>query len=460
VTERTRIAVSLGAAVVVAGLALATRTLDLLGSRSAIECEGCNLVLVSADTLRADHLGCYGYEPATSPVIDRFAAGSIRFANAYSASAWTLPGHLAMLTGRYPVRESEVTFLAPGPLPDSEVTLAQILKRAGYATAGFTGGGYVGEGLGFGRGFDVYTTASEKFAGSEPAVSQWLSQRDSSHPFLLFFHGYDVHAPYDPPASLRTRFPGDVPEKCVGLELRCNAADYECLHGPGGREYLVSQYDAEIGGVDAALRWLLDELQRLGLSEKTVIVFTADHGENLMDDASGSCGHGADLHEQVFRVPLIIRVPGVRPLAVESRVSLVDLVPTLLEILGVPAPARLHGASLLGVISGNASGRQINGVTALDRGAHVLAAIAGDRKIVARRAGWDVPWTYELYDLRRDSAATHDLVPLGASTELETMKAKLFAWVDEVGLHLEPGDVPPGPMPADVRDRLEMLGYR
>lgn len=428
---------------------------------SAAACPGCNVVLISADTLRADHLGCYGYARDTSPAIDRFAVESVRFARFYSASAWTLPGHLAMLTGRYPLREHEFAFHAPAPMPESEVTLAQRLKQAGYATAGFTGGGYVDAAFGFGRGFDVYTSASEHFAGNQADAARWLSSRDPRQPFFLFLHGYDVHAPYAAPEDVRGRFGVETPLQCRGVELRCDAADYECLHGPDGSAFLASQYDAEIAGVDAALRWLLDELERRDLARNTIVVFTADHGENLMEPPAGVCGHAGDLREPVFRVPLILRVPGQTPKTIDTRASLVDLVPTLLDLVGVePTAPAMHGESLRRIIAGDAPDRQINGVTSLEAGYYVLAVIAGDTKLVAQRSEWNAPWNFQLFDLGRDPDGHDDLAPTTSSRALARMKRRLFEWTKNVDLQLEPSSSPAKELAPDVRERLRALGYR
>lgn len=432
-------------------------------THTGAECRDCNLVLISADTLRADHLGCYGYRRDTSPAIDRFAAESVRFANAYSTSAWTLPGHLGMLAGRYPVTAAEFNFTSMSPFPESYVTLAQALKTAGYATAGFTGGAYVGAHLGFGRGFDVYRSASEKFAGNQAALAQWLDARDEGRPFFLFFHGYDVHAPYDPPEPLRRRFIDRVPEKCRGVELLCQGQDLECRDSALGRRYLVAAYDAEIAGVDAAVAWLLAELDRRGLRTNTIIAFASDHGENLMDAGGVHCGHAADLEESVFRVPLILHIPRVAPAVVDTRASLADLAPTLLEVLGVPVPGSMHGQSLVPALRGEREQHQINGVTGFGTGNVVLANISAGTKLVMRRADANASWEYELYDLRRDPRARRNRIGSGdvRTGAVRDMERRLRTWIDRVGLDTDGGGAPCSPQPPpEVQERLRALGYR
>lgn len=439
---------------------VAIAVLDGLGTHLT-KCPGCNLILISVDTLRAQNLGCYGYERQTSPAIDELARVGVLFENAYSASAWTLPGHIAMLTGRYPTREGEFVFMSKTAFPDSYVPLAQVLKDAGYVTAGLMGGGFVATDLGFGRGFDTYALGSPILRERPRSVGEWLDRRDPRHPFFLFLHGYDVHEPYLPAPEDRLRFIDEVPPECRGVPLRCNEQDEACRRSPRGREYVVSQYDGAILGVDRFVAWLVAELKRRGLYERTIIALTGDHGEALMENGIG-CGHLGSLEESVFRVPLILRVPKVEPDRVAARVSGVDLAPTLLALVGLPPAPSMHGRSLLPLVEGREEERQINGLTGNDPGNVVLASIVDDKKIVKWRYNRGAPWTYELYDLATDPAARQNRLPeVGPPPPLfYEMLERMAAWERHIDLRIDGEQTTSPTLSQSVRDQLEHLGYR
>jgi arylsulfatase A-like enzyme len=424
-------------------------------------CRGCNIVLISADTLRADHLGTYGYRRATSAAIDALARRGVVFERAYSASAWTLPGHLAMLSGRYPVRESELVFMSARPFPDSYELLPEVLREAGYATAALTGGGFVGDGYGFGQGFDSYKRPGRNLRDMDGVVARWLD-RHGDRPFFLFLHGYDMHEPYAPPDHLRLRFIDDVPPACRGVELRCTTDDADCRESPGGRDYLVAQYDALLVGVDRFIDALVKQLHRRGLLERTVLAFTADHGEHLMERGDLACGHMGDLDEAVFRVPLIVHVPRTAGRRVPQRVSLVDLAPTLLDVVGLRPPATSHGRSLVPLLVGDASERTVYGATGNDPGNFVLATIDGGGKLVMSRANRTGHWRYELYDLARDPQAAIDLLPERGPPPAQyfELMAKLERWQTDIGFEIDGRSPPPRvTLPAEVVDQLNALGY-
>ncbi|RMF19365.1 MAG: hypothetical protein D6760_13135, partial [Deltaproteobacteria bacterium] len=160
-----------------------------------VVCERCNVVLVSVDTLRADHVGAYGYERPTTPHLDRFAAASVVFERAVSQSAWTRPAHASMFTGLYPVEHGIVSVHPPRRLGSKVPTLAAVLSRAGYRTAAFVGGGNLSAEFGFDSGFEVYRSPGRRFSETVPEAIAWI-ERDAGRPFFLFVHGLDVHRPY------------------------------------------------------------------------------------------------------------------------------------------------------------------------------------------------------------------------------------------------------------------------
>jgi arylsulfatase A-like enzyme len=331
-----------------------------------------NVILVSLDTLRADHLGCYGYaRHKTSPSIDTLASQGVRFANMYSQAPWTTPSHASMLTGLYPSRhgvnqgfERVMAHLdADGPLrvlPFVAQTLATRLRDAGYETAAFTGGATLSSRLGFAHGFDVFR---EDFGNlnrvNYAALLQWIMSRaprargPETTPFFAFLHTFEVHAPYthaefaqlspDRSAGLRTLIerPGtDVTAFGKGLEQL----------GLATAEVTSSLYDGDIRYADEVVGHLLEDLASLSLQGQTLVVVTADHGEEFADHDPRRIydAHGLTLYEEMLRVPLILRLPGRVPpgVVVEGFARSIDILPTIMELAGLGAPRDIDGRSL------------------------------------------------------------------------------------------------------------------
>ena len=304
-----------------------------------------NVIIIVLGTLRADHLGCYGYPKNTSPNIDKFAKECLLFKNAYSQSHWTLPSHCSILTSRYPSVHGVMERTAK--LDPAEVTLPEILKNYDYQTAAFTGGLDMKKEHGLDQGFDVYSDdAGDKILGTSdnifPKALNWLgsankdkpagSPANRGKPFFLYVHTYDTHLPYSPPASrcsdtgrsvsegigapYNTMFaPGDYQGQFKGKKL-----SYEYLKTISGPlpkadiDYVVSQYDGEIAYQDKQLGLFLDKIKESGLDKNTIIVITADHGESLYDHGSWDRFNSEDLYNSTLKVPLMIRLPDILPL--------------------------------------------------------------------------------------------------------------------------------------------------
>jgi arylsulfatase A-like enzyme len=341
-----------------------------------------DIVLVVVDTLRADHLGAYGYERPTSPRIDALAAGGTLFENAWSAAPWTLPSVMSILTGRYP---SDHRVENDGlRLGDEVRTLAETMREAGYATAAFVSHIYVSGTFGFARGFERF----EDFGVSQPEYRleeemeptadrvteealAWLRERRRD-PIFLFVHYFDPHWPYAPPAPYDDLFPHayDGPYD----------ADYDSISKfqdpaiPLPEEYrtfLLARYDGEIRFVDEAVGRLMDGVIASGRADRTWMIVTADHGEEYKDH--GSMGHGRQLYEESIRVPLVIGRPaesprGAAPAPRRKTASLrresepasgIDLLPTVLDLAGIAAagPGR-DGVSLAPAVRDRGEGRR------------------------------------------------------------------------------------------------------
>ena len=321
---------------------------------------GPNLLLVSIDTLRADHLGAYGYDLPTSPTIDaRLAGEGVTFTDVYSQSPKTTPSHMTLLTSLYPSVHGVELWQNGKPahvLNPAVHTLAEILKNAGYATAAFTGGAQVDPVRGFDQGFDLYTVG-----GQQRRARRWLG-RHRWQRFFVFYHTYDVHDPYLPPDEYIRLFDPDYRGRVLDAIHRLRAeggmsvAAWEGISrrfwesvdrsDPRDVRFVERLYDAGIRRMDAeTIRPLLDRLDQLGLARDTLVVFTSDHGEAFGEH--GQFQHD-DLYAGTVRVPLVLRWPGRLPagLRIASRVRLIDVMPTILELLGVSAPPSLQGQSL------------------------------------------------------------------------------------------------------------------
>ena len=320
-----------------------------------------HVILISVDTLRADHLHCYGYERETSPVIDQLASTGILFEQAHSHSNSTGSSHMSLLTGLLPPTHGIDGH--SGALSDSIRTLPQILQRAGYRTAAFLDGGYMIGALGFDRGFDHFESAYELFSHKLDRVESWVAE-SNDRPTFLFLHTYGVHAPYLPeeehdvytnPAyggPLRERVPWlrDHLEREEGSfllsQLKFPFWDGVRDFDDADRRFIVDLYDGCIRTVDAGVGRLLDALERKGWLENAWVIVLSDHGEAFWEH--GSFGHRG-LYEEELHVPLILHPPGGLevPRRIAELAGLVDLVPTLLAALEVDAPMETQGRDLL-----------------------------------------------------------------------------------------------------------------
>ncbi len=319
-------------------------------------------VLILIDTLRADHLGSYGYARPTSPALDSLASRGVLFEQAIAAAPWTLPSSMALMTGRLPSshRVENDGMRLPAAIP----TLAEVLRGSGYATAAVVSHIYVSGLFGFDRGFDHFEdfglTRDYRFeAGLEPraekVTDRALAQARAlkGRPFFLFVHYFDPHWDYDPPPPFDTRFTRPYSGSITG-----SYQSFSRYAGPGAAlsaadvQHLEDLYDGEIAYTDSQVGRLLEGLRAFGFPPDTLVVITSDHGEEFKEH--GSLGHGRNLYDEVVRVPLILaRLDGKGSARrVAEQVSTLDLFPTLCELASAPPPAGLQGASLGRWLSG------------------------------------------------------------------------------------------------------------
>lgn len=305
------------------------------GSVRAEERAKPNIFVLLADTLRADHLGVYGYGQDTSPAIDAFARKSLIFSHAYSTSNFTAPAVASIFTGLYPMthtmnppnKHPDQCKELPG-LPAALETLAELLKRNGYATAAVTPNPWIKRDLGFAQGFETFKELyTARASDVNASAREILKSRKSGKPLFLYLHYMDPHAPYDPPKELRDKFraePGYEPAIAEVLRL----------------------YDGDIHYLDREIDGLLSYLKEQKLFDGSAIVFVGDHGEQFGE--RGQMRHGHQLFNEETWVPLIVKPPGrFEPDRIESTVSLIDLYPTLLGMAGIAVPEGTSGLSLL-----------------------------------------------------------------------------------------------------------------
>jgi len=312
-----------------------------------------NIILISIDTLRADHLHCYGYERDTSPNIDRVASESIVFEDAVSQSAWTLPAHASMMTGLLPSEHKLIFYDNEGlnnrkefgTLDPKITTLAEILKTFAYTNVSYNGGAWVDPAFGLRQGFDLYRWGGRYFKYNVPKSIGWIKANPGKK-FFLFLHAFDVHTPFNASPEFNVfyqyRGPSKADEITFGMIESLKSPEYL---------YMVSQYDAGIRRADHELGRLFELLDERGLSEKTVLIITSDHGEMLRE--RGKWGHIYPLYEELIRVPLIIKIPGFKRATIKGQVpAMTSILPTVLDLLGIPFNKDIMKNSLMPLIRG------------------------------------------------------------------------------------------------------------
>jgi arylsulfatase A-like enzyme len=291
-----------------------------------------NILFISIDTLRADHLGTYGYKRPTSPRIDEFAKTAVVFEQAHSAASWTLPSLTSLMTSLYTsthgMRKQE------SRLDPSFHTLAELLRNAGYDTAMVVSHYFLSGRYGLQKGFthvDSHLLQMDMIAGiTSPEITEkgvdWIRDKAAVRdgiPWFLWLHYFDPHDTYLPHPGYSEKF---------------------------GMKREIDLYDGEIAFTDDYVGRVLDELARSRLDDDTIVVIVADHGEEFMEH--GETRHGKNLYEETVRVPLMIRAPGFHPTRVESVIASVDLMPTLLELADVKTDFPIEGQSLIPLLRG------------------------------------------------------------------------------------------------------------
>jgi choline-sulfatase len=377
-----------------------------------------DIILVIVDAMRPDHLGCYGYKRPTSPNMDDLAAGGIRFETAVTQAPWTKGSLSSMFTSLYPFQHGATTWSAV--MPDSLVTLAEILAGEGYHTMcvinmiGMAGRFQVLQ------GFERVSVADKYERNATQTTQDVLTMlADNPSPYFLVIHYYDAHAPYRPSYKYvdMVRLDSD-PDPAIG------AAAGQTLSREERVARKVLFYDGCIRYVDEELGRVVQYLAQHGTARKTLLIVTADHGEALGD--RGIFGHGAEAYDDAMRVPLIMHWPAgfASPLVIHEQVRHIDLMPTILDIVGARDDERREGASLLPLVGRRPRSNPPGSLLPVNVALCDCTNRGVPGKLALRRVGWKLifdPVTSmaELYDLRRDPGETRNIwgtdTPVGDS---------------------------------------------
>lgn len=462
-----------------------------------------NIILISVDTLRADHLGSYGYERATSPAVDSLARDGVLFAYANVAIPKTSPSLFSLLSGLYP--KSHGVHELGMRISDSIPLLPEVLRRHGYRTAGIVGQWNCHRQFGFDRGFDFYdddfslvhpaspSAQDERHGELRPAKFnegyerraeliidrsiEWLADLDSqpgASPFFLWMHLMDPHAAYDPPAAYEGRFTGVSPmsgNSFWGDSLRPDQIHVQA-YVPGNTNYddYINRYDAEIAYVDDQLERIFEYLREHGLYRDALVIFTSDHGEYMGENLGSDSYflHGVTPYEPETRVPLIVKFPAnaFGGKAVSQPVSLVDVLPSLLEVIGDDS-MHVDGGSLLALIEGSEVDSDAAVFVQVRHGDRLVVR-KGEHKLIARsevdvpalveeiRGRRTLPLTYHLFNVVSDPLERRDL-----SSERPELRAQLIAALE--AWLAAPSPIPQRPatnlLDPETAMHLRALGY-
>ena len=462
-------------------LTLSLTLIAACGSTAPIDAARPNVVLIVVDALRAANVSFLGYARTTTPHLDALAAKSYVFDQAVSVGGNTPTAMSALMTGRYPfigfgddwtppfvfgMRRFYVDGLEPG-LPRSLPTLAEQLSSAGYTTAGFITNPYLKRVFDFHRGFDEYEEIFREQGvpyGQGETVSHaavdFLRTR-APRPFFLYLHYMDTHGPYSPPDAFRTRFGDEV----IPLEdfahhwqrweklTRTGDPELEALAAP-----MLNLYDGAIAYVDDCIAQVLDTLEELELADDTVVIVTADHGEEFLEH--GGTTHQGTLYDELLRIPLLIHLPGKEGGRLSDLVRNFDSMPTILQLAGIDTEGQeLDAVSLLPLIEGSVKSLRLNvyagfpHVRMLRTPRYKLLRYHNDRR--------------EFYDLSSDPAELHNLYPADAAASSAAPFSRSLAGMEkrlaqlEASFQSEPLASGPAEMDVDpaTLEQLRALGY-
>ena len=441
-------------------------TLCLVAVLSLVCCGGqtvapdaSSVILIVVDTLRADHLGLYGYDRPTSPTLDAWAAEGRVFEHAFAPAPWTLPSFASIYTGRWPLihqagragartPDGDGTYLAP---VEHVPMVAEHLQEEGVLTMATVTNANLDPALGLARGFDVYDVDTEAEQGVyRPAAEMVrralaLVDQADGKPFFLVVHLMDPHQNYGAPPPFRGTWTGDIASDITLPIHNLNGRRLEDLM-PADREFVIAAYDEEIAYVDAQLGVLRNGLADRGVLETSLVIFTADHGEELFDH--GRNDHGHALWQELVHVPLVVWGPGIEPGREPTPVSLVDIAPTVLDGMGVASTMPFDGVSLWSTL---VAGKSLPSRPLFAEGLQLhrrpqSAVVRWPQKLIVHHAEGD----RDVYDLEEDPRERDSL----ASESRDLVAA--FCRHLQTGEESDRAPVTPN---QDILEQLRSLGY-
>lgn len=424
-------------------------------------------VVFLLDTVRADHLSCYGYERPTTPNIDELARKGVLFRQVVSYSTWTLPSVAAVLAGDYPPRVFDADM-------EMKRSLIEEFAAAGYRTAAFTESSFVSRRWGMDRGFHhFYETEYTKLVelsgsdieGTFASARRWLEENRDT-PFFLLIHTYEAHMPYSNRDFVEAEDGGRIGPS-YELAFLASVRSGEVVLTPEEREYIRALYDGDILSTDRYVGRFLETLEDLGLRNRTVVVVTSDHGEEMGDEFELFIGgHGHSMRDNLLMVPLVIHDPtrAFRERRIDVQVRLIDVLPTVADLLGFEISAPIAARSLVPVMSGSETDHRVamSGenrhrparISIRDGSYKYIATIEQDPQESGAEAIAVPP--VQLYDLRADPSEDVNLARTRPRVA-RRLAGALARWYN--GLRGTPVEVKPETLDENLRGQLRALGY-
>jgi arylsulfatase A-like enzyme len=456
-TRRGRVRLYGVLALALLAVACSERVLKTVGPRRP------NVILITIDTLRRDHVSCYGYPKLTTPFLDSLAEQGVRFDNAYATSSWTVPTTVSILSSLYSMTHGirwgaadEHGVISEQPIVDLEIDLLpELLHRAGYRTLAVTANGHLDGRLGFARGFDSYHCAG--FVSGEALlepIEEAKKHIDKERPYFLWVHYFDPHAPYDTEGPKLPEFLGKKPDQAM-LKKVCTmsiADQFQTLdvgHDAEAMAYAKACYDSDIRFTDRLVTNLFEQLH---IGPDDMVVITSDHGEEFHEH--GRFGHGHTVFDELLRVPLIVLLPGRSHAGdvVATRVSLIDLMPTILDVASVDPPKSAQGRTLLPLMGHRTQEDRVTyaSTAKIDE---IRTVIVGRFKLIHPV---DIPRPDMLFDLENDPGEQYNLIDERPQQARELRKAMAILRMSR----RRPGaNLANVPIPPERIEELRSLGY-
>lgn len=408
-------------------------------NQKPILCEDCNLIIIGIDTLRADRVGYFNYKRDLTPTLDSLAENSYVFKNTIAQASWTLPSFMSLFTSTYPsqnkvknkyyINAGQIATTNLKKLSPNIKTLADVMKQKGYETAGFTGGAGVSSEFGFALGFDEYYDKDNfsSFNTSFSAAEKWIS-KNKNKPFFAFIHGYDSHGNFELDYEKRfysgngsINYKGTKEEHLVLRERRTKV--WSLNLSEEDKVFWENLYDDKVLNMDSQLAEFVQYLNEENIVNKTILVIISDHGDEFLEH--GGIDHGMTLYDELLKVVFIIKLPGSDKKILEDQVRLIDVMPTILNLLNIGIDSdlkkQIQGVSLIPLMQGKHL--YLDALSETDYRGFV------SKKSIRTHDGWKLiidylSWEKELYNLAADPDEKNNLVK-SEENKVEELSKKL-----------------------------------